>query len=138
MITTTNQEKVTFLCLHELTDAFCSRTYLTGFGLCFIQRLDQLGVIQHVARGHGQLSQQTVSQVLQQLLIVAGLLDQTLMLLLQLLLLKAHDDTQQLVLQTLQGDCRNVTQTKHLVHVAQILQIQMDGCPSEVSYRYSL
>lgn len=89
--------------LPGFTGACCSQTDLTGFRLCFLQCVNQLCVIQHVARRCGQLSEQRVPEVLQQLLIVARLLDQMLTLLLQLLLLKAHDDTQQLVFQTLKG-----------------------------------
>lgn len=85
------------------SDACCSQTDLAGFWLCLLQSVDQLCVIQHVACRCGQLSEQGVPEVLQQLLIVARLLDQMLTLLLQLLLLKAHDNTQQLVLQTLKS-----------------------------------
>ena len=32
-------------------------THLRGFGLSLVESLDQLGIVQHVASGGGQLSQ---------------------------------------------------------------------------------
>lgn len=77
------------------------RSYLAGFGFGFIKCVDELDVVQHVARGRGELSEKRVLQVLEQTFVSARLLDQTLPLFLQLLSLEGHDDTQQLVLQTL-------------------------------------
>lgn len=68
--------------------------YLGSFGLGFLERVDELHVVQHVARGRGELSEQGVLQVFEETLVLARLLNQTLPLFLQLFPLEAHDDAQ--------------------------------------------
>lgn len=75
--------------------------YLASFGLGFLESLDELHVVQHVPCGRGELSEQGVLQVFEETLVLTRLLDQTLSLFLQLFPLEAHDDAEQLVLQTL-------------------------------------
>lgn len=87
-----------------VTPVPCSR-HLRGFGLGLLQGVHQVHVVQHVARGGGQFPQQGVFQILQQVLVLARLLDEVLPLLLQLASLVGHQHAQQLVLQALQRDC---------------------------------
>lgn len=74
--------------------------YLGGFGLGFIECVDEFHVVQHVACGRSKLSEQGILQVFEETLVLTRLQDQTLPLFLEFFPLKAHNDAQQLVLQT--------------------------------------
>lgn len=76
-------------------------TNLSGFGFGFFQSLYELYIIKHVSCGGGQLSQQRVLKVFQQTFVLTSLLNKPFSLLLLVLLLKSHNNTQQLVFQAL-------------------------------------
>ena len=88
----------------EVFSLHCS-SYLHSFGLGLLQGLHQLHIVQHVPRGGGQLPEEGVLQVLQQVLVLTRLLDKVLPLLLQLAPLVGHQHAQQLVFQAFQCDC---------------------------------